>query len=41
MRTETHLPATLAGVLEIVEGSQLPATRRRDLASATWPASRE
>ncbi len=34
MRTETHFPTTLAKVLEIVEGSQLPATRRRDLASA-------
>ncbi len=34
MYTETHLPATLAGVLEVVEGSELTATRRRDLASA-------
>ncbi len=34
MRTQTDHPSTLAEVLEVVEGSQLPATRRRDLASA-------
>ncbi len=34
MRNQTDHPSTLAEVLEVVEGSQLPATRRRDLASA-------
>lgn len=34
MRTQTDHPSTLAEVLEVVECSQLPATRRRDLASA-------
>ena len=34
MRTQRDHPTTLAEVLEVVEGSQLPATRRRDLASA-------